>query len=88
MRIELDGRKMTNRAAAHVHLQVQLALPDAYGRNLDALYDLLTERGEPTQLVLYHSEALDVLPGGYGTALLATLRDAAQDNPALEFLLV
>jgi len=41
MTVELDGRLMHDRLSAHEYLKVQLALPDYYGRNLDALYDLL-----------------------------------------------
>ena len=46
MAIILDGRAMTDRPAAHSYLVRQLDLPTHYGRNLDALYDVLTEIGE------------------------------------------
>ena len=42
MTVTLDGRFMTTRDNAHEHLAQQLKLPDWYGRNFDALYDLLT----------------------------------------------
>ena len=44
MTLTLDGLQMSGRAAAHDHLKAQLKLPDYYGRNLDALYDLLPIR--------------------------------------------
>lgn len=84
MTVTLNGREMTTREAAHDHLAQQLSFPDWYGRNLDALYDLLTERGEPTLLVLEESETLTASLGSYGQALLDTLRDAAENNPTLE----
>ena len=46
MAIILEGKAMTDRPAAHSHLAERLDLPVWYGRNLDALYDLLTEIGE------------------------------------------
>jgi ribonuclease inhibitor len=84
MTIELDGRKMTDRAALHDYLQEALELPDYYGRNLDALYDLLTEDGHPRKILLRGSAEVEAQLGGYGIAFLETLRQAAEENPALE----
>ena len=47
--IIIDGAAMTTRDAAHSHLALRLGLPDYYGRNLDALYDCLTERTADTR---------------------------------------
>ena len=44
---------MISRREAHDHLTERLGLPEYYGRNLDGLYDLLTE-------------PLPVRPGGAG----------------------
>lgn len=86
MTTQLDGRQMCSRAAAHDHLKQQLSLPDYYGRNLDALYDLLTEGREPTTIELLNkSEMLSSL-GRYGELLIETLQQAAEDNPNLNFL--
>lgn len=85
--ILLDGARMTSRSAAHQHLAAQLGFPEWYGRNLDALHDLLTERGEPVCVRLVRREALEAALGGYGIALVETLQDAAEENPALEFVL-
>lgn len=83
MLIELEGRQMTDRAAMHDHLKVQLHLPDYYGRNLDALYDLLTERGEPTVIQVADWTDLEQNLGHYAAALLDTLYDAAKENTNL-----
>ena len=83
--IVLDGAEMLTKAAAHSHLMARLALPDHYGKNLDALYDCLTERGEATLLVLYRAEAMKAALGDYGCALTDTLREAAAENPKLTF---
>ena len=84
MTIELDGRRMTDRSALHDYLQKVLELPDYYGRNLDALYDLLTEDGRPRKILLRNSAEVEAQLGGYGIAFLETLRQAAEENPALE----
>ena len=82
----LDGQKMLNRRAVHDHLAEQLHLPDYYGRNLDALYDLLTERNAPLRLVVQHRDVLLAWLGEYGTALCQTLEDADRVNPGLQVL--
>ncbi|MBQ3009893.1 MAG: barstar family protein [Oscillospiraceae bacterium] len=84
MVIELKGSLMTDRAAIHDCLQAQLQLPHYYGRNLDALFDLLTERTEATEIMVTEWEELEVHLGGYAAALMDTLYDAAKENPALK----
>ncbi len=84
MTVILDGTAMHDRQAAHSHLAQRLALPDYYGRNLDALYDLLTQIGTDTELVLRDSDALVKTLGRYGKALMDTLADAAKENPHLK----
>lgn len=82
----LDGEKMLNRREAHDHLAEQLALPEYYGRNLDGLYDLLTEREGPTRILIRHGDTLLSWLGDYGRALIQTLIDADKANPGLEVL--
>lgn len=84
MKYVLDGRCMTDRAAAHVHLQERLQLPAYYGKNLDALYDLLTEDASERTVVVLHSDILQQHLGGYALALLETLYQAAEEVPALQ----
>ena len=87
MRVELDCRKMTDRQAAHAYLKQELRFPDYYGNNLDALYDLMTDREEETVLVLGYWRQLSALLGDYGVSLLETLRQASEDNPSVEIVL-
>ncbi len=82
MVFDLDGRRMTNRDTAHEHLKEQLALPEYYGRNLDALYDLLCEDGRERTIRLHHRAEMESM-GHYAVALLDVFHDAAEKNPAL-----
>jgi ribonuclease inhibitor len=86
MNIVLDCSRMTSRPEAHSYLQQALELPEYYGRNLDALYDLLTERSGETEITLMHPQLLRIHLGGYGDALLGTLLDAARSNPGLKIV--
>lgn len=74
MRYILDGNRMTDRESAHDELARALGFPEWYGRNLDALWDLVSVmEGE---IMLLHPERLTEL-GLYGGKLLDTLREAA-----------
>lgn len=84
--IVLDGERMLTRREAHDYLAQALRLPDYYGRNLDALYDLLTERDIPTRIMIRHGNTILSWLGEYGRALIQTMIDADRVNPALEVL--
>ena len=79
MTVQLDGALMTTREELHDYLAEQLRLPEHYGRNLDALFDLLTEISEPVTISLINSDAL----GNYGAQVLSVLHDAAAENGCL-----
>ncbi len=57
-RITLDGGAMDTRAAMHGHLAEAFSLPAHYGRNLDALWDCLTERGSGAEVAILRPEAM------------------------------
>ena len=71
MEIILDAGFLGEKEAAHDYLQEMLNLPDYYGRNLDALYDCLSERDDLT-LVIINSEGA----GEYFEKLLPVFKDA------------
>ena len=56
--IVIDGSRMSDRQTAHQHLAERLSFPGYYGRNLDALYDLLAEREGPVRLLVRRRAAL------------------------------
>lgn len=87
MAIILEGKAMVDRPAAHAHLAERLVLPSYYGRNLDALYDVLTEIGAETEIVLMDPAAVIEAMGKYGEALLSTMQEAAENNPRLTITL-
>ncbi len=80
----LDGRLMTDKKAVHDRLAAQLRLPLWYGRNLDALYDVLTGEIPPVHLVLIHGRDLKNHLGSYGESLIQTLQDAADAVPGMK----
>ena len=75
----LDGDAISTREELHAALARELALPDWYGGNLDALYDCLTDCEPPRRLVLQNQAAMS--GSLFGRRLLRVLTDAAQNDP-------
>ena len=75
----IDCRELTSRAAAHDCFARVFSLPASYGRNLDALYDVLTDL-PPCTLILEHIDCLYGTLGPYAEKLLDTFRDAALEQ--------
>ena len=74
--IEIDGKLI--KKEGHDYIKKTLNFPDYYGKNLDALYDCLTEIGIETQIKLINA---DLIPND----LLETFIDASDENTFLEF---
>ncbi len=87
MTVILEGSRMIDRVAVHNHLAERLQLPSYYGRNLDALYDVLTELGEETTIILRDPALVAEQLGKYGEALLNAMQEAAEENPKLSITL-
>jgi len=81
----IDGAAIETRDQLHDALARQLSFPAYYGRNLDALFDCLTDLNEDTELLLVHADALFAHLGVYADVLQALLRDACEENPHLHF---
>ena len=86
MTVLIDGADIETRDALHDSLQAQLALPEYYGRTLDALYDCLTDIRVDTELRLLHAQALEEQLGLYAGVMQRMIRDACAENPHLSFV--
>ena len=87
MLVRIDGAEILSRDDLHDALSRQLSLPEYYGRNLDALYDCLTELSEPTELHLVNKAELTVNLGIYAEVFETVLRDACAENACLRLSL-
>lgn len=77
---ELDGEKIKNQEILHTTLAASLGFPPWYGRNLDALFDCLTDVREETEIRILQEDALQENLGKYAGALKAVLDAAAKEN--------
>ena len=75
--MQLDGNLIKERG--HDYLMEALSLPDYYGKNLDALYDGLTEM--ECEIELTNAGEVD-------EDILDTFRDAADENDLLKFKII
>ena len=85
--IYLEGRCMTDRAAAHAEIKEKLSLPEYYGANLDALWDCLTEISQETVITVRHPGAMLSALREYGCRLLMTFFEAERNNYALHIII-
>lgn len=83
-KIILDGAKMTDKTAAHEHIAETMGFPQWYGNNLDALWDMLSER-DKAEIELTCAAAMLNELGTYGCRLLSCFFDAAAENPRILF---
>ena len=81
MTVLLDGNAILDRETLHETLATGLCLPPWYGRNLDALYDCLTDVREETVVILRDRAALEEHLGGYGRRFLKLLEEVSRENP-------
>ena len=81
MNIVLNCKNLTQRGQAHQYLAQMLNFPDYYGKNLDALFDCLTELGDRT--IILDGGADLPRSGGYGAKVLKVFEEAALANPRL-----
>ncbi len=78
--IELDALKMTGVEETHSYLAKELSFPDYYGKNLDALYDCLTEFCSSEFIVINNSKAMADNLGDYSKKLTKVFLDAAAES--------
>lgn len=75
--ITLDGAMMPDRSAMHDALAAAFSLPAYYGRNLDALWDCLTERHEGAEILFLSPERM---PEDLFASLAALLLDLCREG--------
>lgn len=75
--IEIDGKLI--KKEGHDYIKEVLNFPDYYGKNLDALYDCLTEIGIETEIKLINADLIS-------NDLLETFIDASDGNTFLKFV--
>ena len=81
--ITLDGNILADAAQVHDYLKEVLNFPEYYGKNLDALYDCLTDLNE-TELIITAPEE----DGAVFQKILRILKAADRTNESLKLNLL
>ena len=55
----IDLKSINTKPELHAALAKELPLPEHYGNNLDALYDILTEQGEGWNIIIYNTTDME-----------------------------
>ena len=74
---EIDLQSLDTNDKIHDFFEEALDLPEYYGRNFDALFDVLTSISEEIMFVCVMGEELP----GCANRMLMVLEDAAEQNP-------
>ena len=86
--VELDGTQMTTIQSCHEHIARSMYFPSYYGKNLDALWDMLSTIHEDTHITLSSSVLMLNALDAYGTKILQTFYEADAENDHIIFELV
>lgn len=79
--IVLDGLVLEDMEEVHALFAQALEFPDWYGRNLNALFDCLTDLARDVTVRLLHREDLEARLGRWSQDLIFLLQKAAEKNP-------
>ena len=83
--VKLDLTNIHTVRALHIYLAYMLELPPYYGKNLDALHDLLGEMGEELKIILTGEAASEEM-AAYLPRLECVLQDSAEENQSLVYM--
>ena len=83
MEYRIDLSKISTKKEFHDKIEEVLPCPDYYGRNLDALYDILTESAQERKLIFCGCAVFRERMPGYMAALEELCMEAAEEQPGL-----
>lgn len=81
-RIDVSG--VSEPADFHERLAAAMPLPAYYGNNLDALYDVLMEMGEPCEIRFLHMEQMERQLPDYVAQLKQLCSDVMEENETVK----
>lgn len=86
--ILLNGRRMTSRDELFIHIMEKFDLPEHFGGNLDALWDVLSTHDRPTAIFLVYTDDMVEALGGYGVKVIELFRDLNRIRRGCSFYIV
>lgn len=83
--IILDGKNMGSKEMAHLYMKWKLKSSEYHGKNLDALWDVLSTYDKSIKISLINKENLIEDLGDYGESIIETFQDAQKENDNINF---
>ena len=74
----IDGRRCKNKEKTHEYLAKKKGFPPYYGKNLDALADVLSSYDKNITIKLKYSSSIRKNLGEYGETMLKIFTDSAE----------
>lgn len=85
-RVVIQGDLIKSKSDFHEQVKVELSAPDYYGKNLDALLDILRDYEQlPVTIVWKDIESSKLYLGDYADKAMMVFKDAAAEIEGLEF---
>lgn len=81
--IILDGNLLSDAAQVHDYLKESLHFPEYYGKNLDALYDCLTDL-EPVKIIITAPKE----DGAIFQRMIRVFKAAERENDSIELTIL
>jgi ribonuclease inhibitor len=79
-KIYLDGSIVSKKEEIHLQIKERMGFPEYYGKNLDALYDMLSTWSEPVEVCILNPSSLFLSLGKYGHDFIKTIEEAHDAN--------
>ena len=85
-KIVLEGKYLLDKGTSHEYLKKTLNFPEYYGKNLDALYDCLTDLGETVIEIKMPEGQIPDDETAYFKKILRVFQMAAKENENLSVI--
>lgn len=76
---------MDSKEMAHLYIIWTLKTPEYYGKNLDALWDILTTYDKPIEIDFINTSDLIANLGDYGKSMIGVFQEAEKENDNIRF---
>ena len=84
--LTIDCRRCKTKEKAHEYLAKKKGFPPYYGKNLDALADVLASMDKNTLIKVKYSNSLEKNMGDYGKIMLKVFTEAKENGTQIEIL--
>ncbi len=87
-KVILDGKQMINKKATHQHIKTKLKMPEYYGENLDALWDIMSTYDQAIEICFINTNNVIGKMGDYGKLILQIFQDIEKENDKITVTMI